>query len=88
MFAASAGLYPKIGGRSFNYIAQTDLLVVDKSRQAHPVWRVFALVYGVIVFVCFCHAIHLLAFVVNRSWYAAAASSKGGTTEARRGIDA
>src|SRR5207249_2417152 len=39
----SAGLYPKIGGSSLNHIAQSDLLVGNKSGQAHPVRRVFAL---------------------------------------------
>jgi hypothetical protein len=55
MFAASAGLYPKIGGRSLDRIAKPDILVGDKSRQAHPMWRVFALVWRVIAFVCLCH---------------------------------
>jgi hypothetical protein len=68
MFAASAGLYPKIGGPPFNRIAKPDLLVGDKSRQAYSVRRVFALVWGVIAFACLCHTIHLLAFVVNRIW--------------------
>ena len=68
MFAASAGLYPKIGGCPFNCIAQPDLLVGDKSRQAHSVRWVFALVWGVIAFACLYHAIHLLTFVVNRIW--------------------
>ncbi|CAH1072839.1 hypothetical protein NTG1052_190004 [Candidatus Nitrotoga sp. 1052] len=50
LFTASAGLYPKIGGRSFNYITKPDFLNSDKSRQAHSARRVFALVWGIIVF--------------------------------------
>lgn len=50
LFAASAGLYPKIGGRSFNYITQPDFIVSDKPRQAHAPRRVFALADGIIAF--------------------------------------
>ncbi len=68
MFAASAVLYPKIGGSPLNYIAKPVLLVGDKSRQAYSVRREFALVWGVVAFVSICHAIHRLAFAVNRMW--------------------
>jgi len=55
VFAASAGLYPKIGGRSFNRIAKPDLLIDDKSRQAHSARRLFALVWKIVAFACLCH---------------------------------
>src|SRR5215210_6362551 len=65
-FTASAGLYPKIGGSSLDHIAQSDLLVRNKSGQAHSVRRVFALIWGVVAFACLGHALHLLAFAVSR----------------------
>jgi hypothetical protein len=33
---------PKVRSRSFDYVAEPDLLVRDKSRQAHPMRRLFA----------------------------------------------
>ena len=68
LFAASAGLDSKIGSRPFDHIAKPDLLVGDKSGQAHPVRRVFTLVRMGIIFDFLCHDIYLLAFAVNRIW--------------------
>jgi hypothetical protein len=44
LFAASAGLDAEIGGCPFDHIAKPDLLVRDKSRQAHSVRRECVLV--------------------------------------------
>ena len=85
--AASAGPYPHIGSRPFDGIAKPDLLVGDESGQAHPVRPEFALDRGLAAFACSCHAVHCLAFVVERNRQAAATSSNGGTTEARLGVD-
>lgn len=44
LVTASAGLYPKIGGCSLNYIAQSDLIFRDKSGQSHSVNWLFGLI--------------------------------------------
>jgi hypothetical protein len=66
--AAAAGFDPYIRRSSFDYVAESDLLVGDESRQAHSVRGMFALVRGVAALVCFYHETHLLAFWLKRIW--------------------
>ena len=48
---------------------------------------VFAAICGVVVFACHGREFHLLSFAVSREKQAVAASSMGGTTEARRRVE-
>ena len=68
LFAASAGLDSKIGGRAFNDITKPDLRIRNKSRQAHPVRRVLVPLCRGFAFDRSCHAMHLLAFAFKRIW--------------------
>src|SRR3954467_9796611 len=77
MFAATAGLDSKVGGSSSDHVTQANLLVAGKSWQARTVRLGFAL--GLFLR----HGLYLLV-----AWYAAQASSRGGTTVVRRGIEA
>jgi hypothetical protein len=45
-FATTARPNPEIGGGTFDHVADSDLLVVDESRQAHSVSRDVAVVPG------------------------------------------
>ncbi len=65
-FAATAGFDPYIRRSALDDVAKPELLVRNKSRQAHSVRRVFALVWGVVAFACLGHECHLLAFAVSR----------------------
>ncbi len=66
--AAATGLDPDIRRRSLDHVAKPSLLVPNKSRQAHPMRRVLARVWGVITFRYLAHTIHLFTCAVNRIW--------------------
>src|SRR5208337_2353098 len=65
-FATTAGFDPYIRRRPLDDVAQPDLRVHNKTRQAHPVRRVCALVWGVVAFARLGHEFHLLVFAVIR----------------------
>src|SRR2546429_7508853 len=87
MFAAPAGSDADGRCRPLNHVAKADVLIADETRKAHAVRLAFMLVDLTILCLFCVHSVHLLSYVVIRSWYAAQASNKGGTTVVLRCVE-
>jgi hypothetical protein len=67
LFAASASLDAEVRSSAFNHIAKSDLLVADKSGQAHLVRRAFTLVRMVIASDLLRHTVRLLSIAIDKT---------------------
>lgn len=66
LFAASARSDPEIRSRAFHCVPEPDLLVSDKSGQAHFPCRAFSLLRTFVVSDALRHAVRFHAFVIDK----------------------
>jgi TetR/AcrR family transcriptional repressor of nem operon len=66
--ASSASWNVEIRRSAFDHIAKSNVIVADKSGQAHAVRRRFVLIWRMVAFDHVGHESHLLGFAVKRIW--------------------
>lgn len=86
-FAAAARLDADIRSRALDKIAESHLFAGYESGQPHPERSATLLLRLGGGFDFLFHPARLAISVANKDWYAAAASSKGGITDVRRGAE-
>jgi hypothetical protein len=65
--ASSTRSNAEVGSSALDHIAKSDVLVADKSGEAHTVRRAFVLVCPLFVFVLLRHAVRLRSFAIDKT---------------------